>query len=42
MDAFEKSFEAFRQLLINRDVEGMRAAMRAASARRALFDKKTD
>lgn len=42
MDAFEKSFDAFRQLLINRDVEGMRAAMRAASARRALFDKKTD
>ena len=42
MDAFEKSFEAFRQLLINRDVEGMRAAMRASSARRALFDKKTD
>lgn len=42
MDAFEKSFDAFRQLLVNRDVEGMRAAMRAASARRALFDKKTD
>lgn len=42
MDAFEKSFDAFRQLLINRDVEGMRAAMRTASARRALFDKKTD
>lgn len=42
MDAFEKSFDAFRQLLVDRDVEGMRAAMRAASARRALFDKKTD
>ncbi len=42
MDAFEKSFDAFRQLLVNRDVEGMRAAMRAASTRRALFDKKTD
>lgn len=42
MDAFEKSFDAFRQLLVNRDVEGMRATMRAASARRALFDKKTD
>lgn len=42
MEAFEKSFEEFRQLLENGDVEGMRAAMRAAAARRALFDKKTD
>jgi len=40
MDAFSESFAAFRKLLDEGDVEGMREAMRHSTARRALFDKK--
>lgn len=40
MDAFSESFAAFRKLLDEGDVEGMREAMRRSTARRALFDKK--
>ncbi len=40
MDAFSASFNAFRTLLENNDVEGMREEMRKSTARRALFDKK--
>lgn len=40
MDAFAESFAAFRDLLAQGDVEGMREAMRRSTARRALFDKK--
>ena len=40
MDAFSKSFAAFRNMLEQGDVEGMREAMRRSTARRALFDKK--
>lgn len=40
MDAFSESFSAFRKLLDEGDVEGMREAMRRSTARRALFDKK--
>ena len=40
MDAFSETFAAFRQMLEDRDVEGMRKAMRHSTARRALFDKK--
>ncbi len=40
MDAFSEAFGEFRQMLQKEDVEGMRAAMRRSTARRALFDKK--
>lgn len=40
MDAFSESFAAFRNMLQQGDVEGMREAMRRSTARRALFDKK--
>ncbi len=39
MDAFSKEFERFRELLANKDSEGMRETMRRATARRTLFDK---
>ena len=42
MDAFSESFAAMRQMLEDGDVEGMREAMRKSTARRMLFDKKTD
>lgn len=40
MDAFTETFAAFRQMLEEGDVEGMREAMRHSTARRGLFDKK--
>ncbi len=40
MDAFSETFDAFREMLKNNDVEGMRTAMRYSTERRALFDKK--
>lgn len=40
MDAFSESFAAFRDMLQQGDVDGMREAMRRSTARRALFDKK--
>lgn len=40
MDAFSESFDAFRNMLQQGDMEGMREAMRRSTARRALFDKK--
>ena len=40
MDAFSDAFAAFRQMLQDGDVEGMREAMRKSTVRRALFDKK--
>ena len=40
MDAFSDAFTAFRQMLQEGDVEGMREAMRKSTDRRALFDKK--
>lgn len=39
MDAFSAEFGKFRWLLAKGDAEGMRAVMRASTARRALFDK---
>jgi len=39
MDAFSEEFTRFREMLVNGDVEGMRAVMRKATARRTLFDK---
>lgn len=42
MDAFSRTFGQFREMLKNNDVEGMRAAMRHSTERRALFDKKVD
>ena len=42
MDAFSESFAAMRQMLEQGDVEGLREAMRKSTARRMLFDKKTD
>ena len=42
MDAFSESFAAMRKMLEEEDVEGMREAMRKSTARRMLFDKKTD
>ena len=40
MDAFSKSFGAFRDMLEAGDVDGMREAMRHSTQRRKLFDKK--
>ena len=42
MDAFSDSFSALREMLVSGDVENMREAMRKSTARRALFDKKTE
>ena len=42
MDAFSESFSALREMLVSGDVESMREAMRKSTARRALFDKKTE
>ena len=42
MDAFSESFAALREMLEEGDVEQMRQAMRKSTARRTLFDKKTD
>lgn len=39
IDAFENTLSNFREMLKNEDVEGMHAAMRHSTARRALFDK---
>lgn len=39
MDAFENEFKSFRSMLKDGDVDGMRDAMRRATARRSLFDK---
>lgn len=41
MDDFIDSFHKLRQMLEHNDVENLRAAMRHATDRRALFDKKT-
>lgn len=41
MDAFAETFGEFRKMLKENDVEGMRAAMRHSTERRALFDKKS-
>lgn len=40
MDLFGKQFNAFREMIVNDDVEGMREMMRMSTARRAMFDKK--
>lgn len=40
MDLFSKQFAAFREMIVNDDVDGMRALMKMSSARRAMFDKK--
>ena len=42
MDAFSDSFASLREMLETGDVEGMRESMRKSTARRTLFDKKTD
>ncbi len=42
MNAFSESFEELRKMLEDNDVDAMREAMRNATARRALFDKKAD
>ena len=39
MDGFIKEFSAFREMLASGDRDGMRAKMRASTARRCLFDK---
>ncbi len=39
MDRFAEVFGAFRTMLANDDVEGMRAAMRLSTERRAWFDR---
>lgn len=39
MDAFAAEFAAFRSLLANGDIPGMREKMQLATARRSLFDK---
>ena len=39
MDSFAACFQGFRDMLETGDREGMRAAMRHSTARRALFDK---
>ena len=39
MDAFEAEFERFRKLVENDEKEGIRAAMRLSTERRAWFDK---
>ena len=40
MDAFQREFAAFRDMLAAGDAEGMRAKMRLSTERRARFDKK--
>lgn len=40
MDAFANTFAAFRDMLEQGDIDGMQAAMRHSTERRALFDKK--
>ena len=40
MDAFTKTFNEFKHMLEQGDVDGMQAAMRHSTERRALFDKK--
>lgn len=39
IDAFAEELDAFREMLISGDTEGMREKMRASTARRSLFDK---
>ena len=39
MDRFISVFQDFRNMLANDDVEGMRAAMRVSTERRAWFDR---
>ena len=40
MDAFSETFDQFRNMLKENDIDGMRRAMRHSTMRRALFDKK--
>ena len=42
MDAFAQSFAELRAMLENGDAEALRETMRRSTARRNLFDKKTD
>ena len=39
MDVFEAEFERFRKMVEADDKEGIRAAMRLSTERRAWFDK---
>ena len=39
MDAFAEEFGAFRRLLQNEDIEGMKQKMRASTQKRMKFDK---
>ena len=42
MDSFAESFGELREMIRTGDVDAMRQAMRSSTARRAVFDKKTD
>ena len=42
MDAFRHSFDDLQQMLQRQDGEALRQAMQRSTARRSLFDKKTD
>ena len=42
MDSFAECFGELREMVRTGDVDAMRQAMRSSTARRAIFDKKTD